>query len=55
MNNVKVHNKNLFLVYRGEDDLQIKAGLRHIAQWGGTSEEEGKRPQSMKDYLKVVT
>lgn len=40
---------------RGNFPLYIAAGMRHIAQWGGTSTDPtlGKQPQSFKDFYRV--
>ena len=55
--NVKVHKKSLFLDYRSRDDLKIKVGIEHFAQWAGESPEAriGKQPNGFKDYLKIIS
>ncbi len=55
VSNANLHHKNLLLVYRFENSLQIKAGLQHFVQWGGVSPVFGQQPITFKDYLKVVT
>lgn len=55
MSYARVHHKNLFLVYHTDNDIKIKAGLRHVAQWGGTPPEGETNPESVKDYVKVIS
>ena len=49
-----VHNKNLRLVYKTQNNFQVKAGIRHYAQWGGTSKTRGLLPGGSTNYLKTV-
>jgi hypothetical protein len=35
--------------------LSVITGLDHYVQWGGTSVELGKMPNSFKDYLRIIT
>lgn len=52
--NTLLHHKGFKLVYRPSPDFEIKAGIRHFAQWAGDSPESGKQPDGFSDYLKVV-
>ncbi|WP_159039902.1 capsule assembly Wzi family protein [Christiangramia fulva] len=50
-----VHHKVLSLVYGSIEDFQVKLGINHYAQWGGTSISEGEQPASFEDdYLRIV-
>ena len=53
----RVHHKSISLIYQPNQNLKIKAGLQHFAQWAGTSTdpEVGKQPQGFVDYLRIVT
>ncbi|MDH6341275.1 hypothetical protein M2480_000025 [Parabacteroides sp. PFB2-12] len=56
--NVLWHHKSFHLRFKdakGEIPFYATAGLRHIAQWGGTSTNEnlGKQPQSLKDMVRI--
>ncbi len=57
MEGAMLHHKNLRLVYRFRDTWEVKAGIHHFTQWGGTpgGDESEKRPSSFNDYLKVIT
>lgn len=48
-----VHYKRLGLTYKLNEKNSIKGGIEHYAQWGGTSPEFGKLPDSFDDFLKV--
>ena len=52
-----LHHKNLRLVYRWSNDWELKVGIHHFAQWGGSPEgdESRERPSSFGDYLEVIT
>ncbi|MDR1337392.1 MAG: capsule assembly Wzi family protein [Tannerella sp.] len=59
INSVLWHHKSLharFLDPRGHFPLTLTAGLRHHAQWGGTSTDpkEGVQPHSVKDLVRIV-
>jgi len=51
----RLHHKSGHLVYRNRKNFEISLGLQQFVQWGGTSEEFGRLPQSFKDYTKVIT
>ncbi len=51
---VRVHHKSFHLLYKASEKFEISAGLQHFVQWGGTSPEFGKLPQSFKEYMNVV-
>ncbi|GHC58523.1 capsule assembly Wzi family protein [Ulvibacter litoralis] len=48
-----VHYKRLGLTYGINEKNRFSAGIEHYAQWGGTSPEFGKLPNSFNDFLKV--
>lgn len=53
------HHKSAFLRIgdtKGDKPFSAIVGLRHYAQWGGTSTNPamGKQPQSFKDFIRVV-
>lgn len=57
--NVLWHHKSFFFQVKdtkGGFPLSAIIGIRHAAQWGGTSTNPnvGKQPQSLKDFLRVV-
>jgi hypothetical protein len=59
LDNVLWHHKSLFLRLidpRHNFPLTLTVGMRHHAQWGGTSTDpqEGTQPHSFKDFLRVV-
>jgi hypothetical protein len=59
LDNVLWHHKSLFLRLidpRHNFPLTATVGIRHHAQWGGTSTDprEGTQPHSLKDFLRVV-
>ena len=51
----RVHNSSFYLVYNFSNDWTVKAGLQHVAQWGGTSPVFGKQPTGISDYLRIIT
>lgn len=50
----KLHHKNLLLVYRTRNNFEVKAGLQHFVQWGGTSPRHGQLPGTVNDYLRLI-
>jgi hypothetical protein len=57
--NVRWHHKSLHLRVLdpyGRFPLTATVGVRHHAQWGGTSTnpEEGVQPHSLKDFLRII-
>ncbi|SHF46594.1 Capsule assembly protein Wzi [Salegentibacter echinorum] len=54
VSNARLHHKGFKLVYRPSPDFEIKAGIRHFAQWAGNSPESGQQPSEFSDYLKVI-
>lgn len=51
----RVHRVNFLLVYRSENNFQIKAGIDHFAQWGGSSRERGPIDGGSNDYFEIIT
>ena len=51
----RLHAKRLYLISNFKENWELKAGIRHFAQWGGTSPRWGKQPTGLGDYLKVVS
>ena len=55
LENVKLHHKSFHFVYSTTKwDLTLKAGLQHFAQWGG-SNFGGEQPESLEDYIRIIT
>lgn len=54
VDNVLLHQKYLYLKINIGKFSGI-GGIIHNAQWGGTSPDHGRLPQSFGDYLRVVT
>lgn len=52
--NARLHHKSFKLVYRPNPGFEIKAGIRHFAQWAGESPESGQQPDGFSDYIKVI-
>ncbi|MCH4821972.1 capsule assembly Wzi family protein [Gramella lutea] len=50
----RLHTKRLYFISNLKKGWQLKLGIRHFAQWGGTSPRWGKQPTGFKDYLKIV-
>jgi hypothetical protein len=50
----RVHHKSFHLVFDKVSNFKLTFGLQHFVQWGGTSPEHGKLPQTFRDYLKVI-
>ncbi|MDX1544033.1 MAG: capsule assembly Wzi family protein [Christiangramia sp.] len=53
--NTRLHHKSFHIVYKSKADLRIELGVQHFVQWAGISPEYGKLPNSLQDYIKVVT
>ncbi len=51
----RLHHKGFKFVYRPNPDFEMKAGIRHFAQWAGDSPESGQQPDGFSDYIKVIT
>jgi len=51
----RIHHKSFHLVYKTRRNLQIALGVQHFVQWAGISEEYGKLPNSLNDYIRVFT
>lgn len=51
----RVHHKKFNVVLQPTEDWEIKAGIQHYAQWGGTSPERGQQPQGLVDYLRIIS
>jgi hypothetical protein len=56
VSHARLHNKSLYLIYNNRRDLEIKIGIQHFAQWGGTSGDPyyGKQPDGILDYLRII-
>lgn len=54
VDNVLLHQKYLYLKVNIGDFSGI-GGIVHNAQWGGTSPDHGRLPQSFGDYFRVIT
>ena len=54
VSNARLHHKGFKLVYRPNPDFEVKAGIRHFAQWAGNSPESGPQPDRISDYIKVI-
>ena len=50
----RIHHKRIHLVFQ-KQDWQLKLGVQHFAQWGGTSPRVGPQPSDAENYLKVLT
>lgn len=55
VDNAGLHYKSLYFKSILNSNLNLIIGIDHYAQWRGTSEEFGKQPSSLKDYLKIIT
>lgn len=55
VSNAKLHHKNLLLVYRFRNSLQIKGGLQHFVQWGGVDPLSGRQPEKINDYIRIIS
>jgi len=53
--NTRIHHKSFHLIFDKIENFEIKAGLQHFVQWGGTSPVFGKLPSSFGDYINVFT
>ncbi|WP_417885227.1 capsule assembly Wzi family protein [Zunongwangia sp.] len=53
--NTRVHHKYLALVYKFSKNSHFKVGVRHIAEYGGKSNDPaiGDQPTGLSDYVKV--
>ncbi len=51
---VRLHHKELRLIYQFEGGWTAKAGIQHFVQWGGISENYGQQPQGFTDYLRII-
>ncbi|MDX1754306.1 MAG: capsule assembly Wzi family protein [Salinimicrobium sediminis] len=49
----RIHHKNFHLIFR-KDAWQLKLGVQHFAQWGGTSPRIGPQPSDAANYLRVL-
>ncbi|MCY2687780.1 capsule assembly Wzi family protein [Salinimicrobium sp. TH3] len=53
--NAHLHHKRISFIWNFEPGWQLRAGIRHFAIWGGESPAAGKLPESIEDYLRVIT
>lgn len=51
----QLHIKSVYVVSNFVNSWQLKAGVKHFAQWGGDSPESGPQPQSFSDYLRIIS
>lgn len=50
----RLHYKYLKLIYTSpREDIALKFGLHHAAQWAGNSPTNGSRPKDFKNYIKM--
>lgn len=49
-----IHNKSLAVKFGFRGIVELEAGLDHWAQWGGVSSTLGDRPESFKDFIRVM-
>jgi hypothetical protein len=54
VNGARLHHKGIKFVYQPNPGFEIKAGIRHFAQWAGESPESGQQPDGFSDYIKVI-
>ncbi|SDL80576.1 Capsule assembly protein Wzi [Salinimicrobium catena] len=53
---VKLHHKSFHFVYSTSNrNFTFKAGLQHFAQWGGSNDLGGEQPESLEDYIRIIT
>ncbi|MDO4827230.1 MAG: capsule assembly Wzi family protein [Bacteroidia bacterium] len=50
-----LHNQALYFRFRISSGLHFTMGLEDWCQWGGVSPVYGKQPQTLKDYLRIMT
>ncbi len=55
VDNTHVHYKSLYFKSQLNESIELITGINHYAMWAGNSQEHGKQPSSLKDYLKVIT
>ncbi|WP_026838129.1 capsule assembly Wzi family protein [Gillisia sp. JM1] len=53
--NTRIHHKSFHVIFDKLNNFEIKAGLQHFVQWGGTSPDFGELPSSFGDYVDVFT
>lgn len=51
--NTRIHHKSFHVIFDKINNFEVKVGLQHFVQWGGTSPVFGKLPGSFGDYLNV--
>ncbi len=54
-NKTMLHHKNFSLKSKVSNKLSLITELEHYAIWAGESENDGKQPHSIKNYLQVIT
>ena len=52
---VRLHHKNLSVLYHFNNGWKVKAGIQHFVQWGGSSDRFGDQPNGFEDYIRIVT
>lgn len=50
-----LHHKSFYIIYQTKRNFRIALGVQHYVQWAGVSPEYGQLPNSLADYVKVVT
>ena len=50
-----LHNQALYFRFKISSGLHFTMGLEDWCQWGGVSPVYGKQPQTLKDYLRIMT
>ncbi|WP_298528384.1 capsule assembly Wzi family protein [uncultured Christiangramia sp.] len=53
--NVRLHHKEIQVLYNFRRGWTLKAGIQHFVQWGGISEEFGKQPDKFSDYIRIIS
>ena len=56
LEDTRLHHKSFHLLYRTNNNFQIRLGFQHFAHWGGSNPDTGEeRPKEFRDYLEAVT
>lgn len=54
MEGARLHHKSAYFLFRTMNELEIKIGGRHFANYGGTN-PEGQKPELTRSYLDAIT
>lgn len=49
----KLHHKSFHVTINPVESFNLRFGIQHFAQWGGTSPEYGKLPNGLGDYFRI--